>query len=176
MSEDSAKMTEKSGWVYVLRLQDNCWYVGFSADPETRIASHFLGRGAWWTQLHPPLAKPGDEKLEDVVTIAPMARHGFQLVRGGRYVAADMPLPPPPIVKAYSINPPPPVPAETAAEAVCGHSVLVTQLREEGETAWRAKVAGEKAAKTCPTRGYKTIYAPDEAQLKERVQQWLEEV
>ena len=179
MSEGSAKMTQRSGWVYVLKLQDSCWYVGYSADPETRIASHFLGRGARWTQLHPPLAveslQPGDEKLENVVTIALMARHGFQLVRGGRYVAADMPLPPPPIVKAYSINPPAPVHAETAAEAVCGHSVLVTQLREDGDTAWRAKVAGEMAAKTCPTRGYKTIYAPDEAQLKERVRQWLEE-
>ncbi len=80
-------MTQRSGWVYILRLQDSCWYVGFSADPETRIASHFLGRGARWTQLHPPLAveslQPGDEKLEDVVTIALMAKHGFQLVRGG---------------------------------------------------------------------------------------------
>ena len=91
----------------------------------------------------------------------------------------DMPLPPAPIVKAYSIPPPAPayMPAHaaTAAEAVCGHSVLVTQLREDGNTAWRAKVAGEKAAKTCPTRSYKTIYAPDEAQLNERVRQWLEE-
>jgi hypothetical protein len=178
MSEDIAKMTGRAGWVYTLRLRDNCWYVGFSADPETRIASHFLGRGARWTQLHPPLAveslQPGDEKLEDVVTIALMAQRGFQLVRGGRYVAVDMPLPPPPIIKAYSINPPPPVPAETEAEAIGGHSVLVTQLRDEGETAWRARVAGEKAAKSCPARGYKTLYAPDEVQLKERVHQWLE--
>ena len=105
-----------------LRLQDSCWYVGFSADPETRTASHFLGRGARWTQLHPPLAveslQPGDENLENVVTIALMAKHGFQLVRGGRYVAGDMPLPPPPIVKAYSIIPSAPVHAETVAEAV----------------------------------------------------------
>ena len=179
MSSDSAKLTQRNGWVYILRLQDSCWYVGFSADPETRIASHFLGRGARWTQLHPPLAveslQPGDENLENVVTIALMAKHGFQLVRGGRYVAADMPLPPPPIVKAYSIIPSAPVHAETVAEAVCGHSVLVSQLREDGDTAWRAKIAGEKAAKTCPTRGYKTIYAPDEAQLKEKVRLWLEE-
>ena len=69
------------GSVYVLRLQDHCWYVGYSADPETRIASHFLGRGAQWTRLHPPVVveslQPGDEKLENVVTIALMVKRGI---------------------------------------------------------------------------------------------------
>ena len=75
------------GWVYTLKLQDNCWYAGYSADPETRIASHFLGRGARWTQLHPPISveslQPGTQKLEDVITIALMVKHGFQQVHGG---------------------------------------------------------------------------------------------
>ena len=113
------------------------------------------------------------------VCMAPLLPGCLPARRSGRTQGEYEPLLPrrfsPPIVKAYSINPPAPVHVETAAEAVCGHSVLVTQLREDGDTAWRAKVAGEKAAKSCPRRGYKTIYAPDEVQLKERVRQWLEE-
>ena len=74
------------GWVYVLKLQDDCWYVGYSADPETRIACHFLGRGARWTQIHPPIAveslQPGTKKLEDVITIALMVRHMLSLGAG----------------------------------------------------------------------------------------------
>ena len=168
----------QKGWIYVLRLEDKCWYVGYSAEPETRIASHFLGRGAQWTRAHPPLAvdslQPGDEKLEDVVTIALMAKHGFRQVRGGQYLQVNMVVPPPPIVKAFSISPPPPVPKEREAEAICGHSVLVTHLRDDGLRSWRARVCGDRALKCCPTRGYKTIYAASEGQLKELVQQWLE--
>ena len=151
----------------------------FQPIPRLALPPTFWGAALGGHNFTPPLAveslQSGDEQLENVITIALMAKHGFQLVRGGRYVAVHMPIPPPPIVKAYSINPPPPVHAEMAAEAVCGHSVTVTQLREEGESAWRARVTGEKAARTCPARGFKTIYAPDEAQLRERVEQWLDE-
>jgi predicted GIY-YIG superfamily endonuclease len=174
----SADFTPK-GWVYVLRLEDKCWYVGYSAEPQTRIASHFLGRGAQWTRVHAPLAveslQPGDEHLEDVMTIALMAKHGFQLVRGGKYLQVNMVVPPPPILKAFSINPPAPVPLETEGEAVHGHSVLVTHLRDEGLRSWRARVCGDRALKCCPTRGYKTIYAASEQQLKELVRKWLEQ-
>ena len=170
-----------SGWVYVLKLQDNCRYVGYSADPETRIACHFLGRGARWTQIHPPIAvesiQPGNTKLEDVITIALMVQYGFQSVRGGQYVMVDLPVPPPPIVKALSIKPTPPAAIVAIAEtsAILGHVVQVTQRMAEGETAWMARVAGEKALKCCPSKGFKTIYAPNEALLRDAVQRWLED-
>ena len=178
----ASAVPEAWGWVYILKLQDNGWYVGYSADPETRIACHFLGRGARWTQLHPPIAveslQPGTKKLEDVITIALMVKQGFQRVRGGQYVIVDMPAPPPPIVAAYSIRPPAPVTAaaaKTVVETMCGHIVQVTQRLDGGVTAWMARVAGEKAVKYCPSKGFKTIYAPDEVLLKERVLRWLED-
>ena len=31
-----------TGVVYTLDLEDACWYVGYTKDPATRIASHFL--------------------------------------------------------------------------------------------------------------------------------------
>ena len=43
------------GFVYVLRLEDDCLYVGYTLDPEVRIASHFMGRGAQWTALDKPV-------------------------------------------------------------------------------------------------------------------------
>ncbi len=170
-----------TGWVYVLKLQDNCRYVGYSADPETRIACHFLGRGARWTQLHPPIAveslQPGNTKLEDVITIALMVQYGFQSVRGGQYVMVDLPAPPPPIVNALSIKPTPPPAIVAIAEtsALLGHVVQVTQRMAEGETVWMARVAGEKALKYCPSKGFKTFYAPNEALLRDAVLCWLEE-
>ena len=170
------------GWVYVLELQDNCRYVGYSADPETRIACHFLGRGARWTQLHPPIAveslQPGTKKLEDVITLALMVKHGFQRVRGGQYVIVDLPVPPPPIVAALSIKPPAPVAAAVAkivVETLCGHIVQVTRRLGEGDMAWMARVAGEKAVKCCPSKGFKTFYATDDVLLRDRVLRWLEE-
>eukprot|EP00973_Karenia_brevis_P027005 3726466-Karenia_brevis.AAC.1 len=63
---------------------------------------------------------------------------------------------------------------ETEAEAICGHSVLVTHLCDEGQRSWRARICGDRALKCCPTRGYKTIYAANEVQLKELVRKWLD--
>ena len=78
----------------VLELEGGNWYVGWSADIQTRIASHFLGAGAKWAQVHKPLAvhsvRPGDTHLETLTAIALMATHGWEKVRGGSYCTVDM--------------------------------------------------------------------------------------
>ena len=51
----------------------------------------------------------------------------------------------------------------------------MTHRLECGETAWMARIAGEMALKCCPSKGFKTIYASDEALLRERVLLWLED-
>jgi hypothetical protein len=38
-------------YVYVLRLQDDCWYVGKSANVERRLQQHIDAAGAVWTEL-----------------------------------------------------------------------------------------------------------------------------
>ena len=92
------------GHVYVLELEGGCFYVGWSADIQTRIASHFLGAGAKWTQLHKPIAvhsvRPGDTLLETMTTVALMTTHGFEKVRGGPYCHVEMLKPPACISKA----------------------------------------------------------------------------
>ena len=92
------------GHVYVLKLESGKFYVGYSREVETRIASHFLGSGAKFTQKHKPLevvsVKPGDLLLENVTTIALMAKHGYQNVRGGKYCKLDLQNPPTTLAKA----------------------------------------------------------------------------
>ena len=92
------------GHVYILELEGNNWYVGWSQDVQTRIASHFLGAGSKWTMLHKPLAihsvRQGDTLLETCTTIALMATHGYERVRGGSYCNIDMGKPPVALAKA----------------------------------------------------------------------------
>ena len=95
---------EKQGHVYVLELEGGRFYVGHSQDIQTRVASHFLGAGAKWTQLHKPIAvtsvRPGDTLLETLTTVALMCVHGYEKVRGGPYYHVEMPKPPACISKA----------------------------------------------------------------------------
>ena len=83
------------GHVYTLELEDGYFYVGHTLDVETRIAGHFLGKGAGakWTSLHPPLrvlsVVPGDTLLENLTTIALMVQHGHECVRGGKWCALE---------------------------------------------------------------------------------------
>ena len=122
-----------------MALQDDCFYIGFSTNPEVRISSHFMGRGAQWTRLHPPISvvsiQPGDELLERTVTLATMIRHGYQKVRGGPWLAMQLLVPPAPILKAYEIRPPPPLPDLVHPEVSKGHTLLITQVKDSGPRA-----------------------------------------
>ena len=91
-------MAEKQGYVYILRLTGDKWYVGYTEDPQVRICSHFLGAGARWTQTHKPVEvesiRPGTTLLETCVTLAMMVQKGGQNVRGGSYTQCAMEKPP----------------------------------------------------------------------------------
>ena len=95
---------EKQGYVYILELENHNWYIGFSQDIQTRLASHFLGAGSKWTQLHKPISvhtvKPGDTLLETCITISLMCKYGFEKVRGGSYCNVEMAKAPACITKA----------------------------------------------------------------------------
>ena len=95
---------DKQGYVYVLQLADDCWYVGWSQDIQTRICAHFLHAGSKWTMLHRPIAvhsiKPGCCLLETLTTLALMAQHGWEKVRGGSYCNVEMTKPPAALAKA----------------------------------------------------------------------------
>ena len=73
--------------IYVLKLEDDCRYVGKSDRPDIRMANHFLARGAWWTRKHKPIeieamyhSTSGLD--EDRITEELMMKHGIDKVRG----------------------------------------------------------------------------------------------
>ncbi len=83
-------------YLYVLKLQQGKWYVGKSANVERRFQQHMEGKGARWTQLHPPIEllykrKLLDENDEDETTEFYMKKFGVENVRGGKYCQVEMP-------------------------------------------------------------------------------------
>ena len=78
--------------VYVLELEDSKYYIGWTQDLNTRIASHFLGRGSVWTRMYKPIKivsiQAGSKDLENALTIAYMCEKGWRNCRGGKWCAA----------------------------------------------------------------------------------------
>jgi hypothetical protein len=147
--------------------------VGWSSDPCSRIAQHFLGRGAQWTRTHKPQAvlciQEGDTQLERAVTIARMCQHGWQNVRGGPWLTPTLLYPPPPITNALLHRPPPPLPQVHSIVELRGHSVALQRFPGR----WRARVFGPKATTACPKRGYKELSDNSREAVLALVDGWL---
>lgn len=86
--------------IYVLKLENDKWYVGISRNVQRRYREHCLGMGAKWTKLHRPLQifetrelqikKQGKACIrEDAVTHEYAALYGWENVRGGGYCTVD---------------------------------------------------------------------------------------
>lgn len=77
-------------YIYALKLQNDCYYVGKTNNPDLRVNQHIDGIGAAWTSLHPPIdilyvklsLSPLDEDLH-VKEL--MIKYGILYVRGGSY-------------------------------------------------------------------------------------------
>ena len=84
----------KQGYVYVLSLENDCYYIGWSQDIQKRICSHFMGAGSKFTRLHKPIdiisIKQGNTLLETLTTLILMVKYGYEKVRGGSYTNVDM--------------------------------------------------------------------------------------
>jgi predicted GIY-YIG superfamily endonuclease len=85
--------------LYVLRLEDDCWYVGMTYNPLKRFKAHKDGKGAQWTKVHPPIEiheiRPTEQyiqdraaRLEDDLTLEYAMLYGPEYVRGGGYCQA----------------------------------------------------------------------------------------
>jgi hypothetical protein len=69
---------------YVLKLENNNWYVGKSKSLHHRLTDHFSGEGAKWTKIHRPIEvkeiRPGNYEKE--TTLEYMGKYGIEVVRG----------------------------------------------------------------------------------------------
>ena len=88
-------------WLYVLELEDGCWYCGHTQDPLKRMHDHAMGWGSAWCKLHKPLT-PVDahftkweipdmgererDDLEDMLCETLQVKYGLNKVRGGYLV------------------------------------------------------------------------------------------
>jgi len=79
--------------VYVLKLKNDKWYVGYSANVTYRINTHFgknnhnrSDRGAAWVSLHNPEVVTdildGDKQIQKAMTLYCMKKFGVDNVRG----------------------------------------------------------------------------------------------
>jgi len=77
--------------IYVLELEDDCFYVGISFNLNLRIAQHLSGVGALWTKMHKPIKivevfyDGCTRQKEDEVTKKYVDIYGAECVRGGSY-------------------------------------------------------------------------------------------
>ena len=75
--------------VYVLKLEDDCYYVGYSSNLNIRLCDHFNGKGSKWTMLHKPISIysvcMGGTTTENRITLDMINKFGYNKVRGGNW-------------------------------------------------------------------------------------------
>jgi predicted GIY-YIG superfamily endonuclease len=81
--------------IYILRLENDKWYVGKSHNPAKRYTSHMNGTGSVWTLKYKPLElfkviENVSPFQEDAVTKEYMSDYGIDNVRGGSYVTLEL--------------------------------------------------------------------------------------
>lgn len=90
-------MSRKKYTIYVLELENGCYYVGSTNFINKRLSQHIEGKGADWTKLHKPIQLIESNVvyvesineltyLETEKTIEYMKLYGHEKVRGGRLV------------------------------------------------------------------------------------------
>ena len=77
--------------IYVLELEDDCFYIGITYNLNLRIAQHLSGSGAQWTKMHRPkkivevFYEGCTRPKEDEVTKKYVEIYGADCVRGGSW-------------------------------------------------------------------------------------------
>lgn len=86
--------------LFVLKLEGEHYFVGYSTKPDVRINRHFAGKGADWTSLHKPIGVLSERSIGFLTesqaaakatdaTAALMRLFGWKKVRGGVWRSVD---------------------------------------------------------------------------------------
>lgn len=85
-------------WIYILKLENDNYYVGVTSNHINRLKAHKRGRGALWTQVNKPIEtmylkeipENKAKALERAITLSIMALVGWEKVRGGGWSQVKM--------------------------------------------------------------------------------------
>ena len=82
-------------YIYVIKLEQNKYYIGKTNNPQFRLENHCNGNGSVWTQKYKPLRvtrfiEDCYDYEEDTVTLNLMKIYGIANVRGGSYVNVNL--------------------------------------------------------------------------------------
>lgn len=82
-------------FIYILKLQQEKYYVGKTTNPSFRLESHFNANGSAWTKKYAPikvleLLPDKDDYDEDKYTKKYMDKYGVDNVRGGSFVSVKL--------------------------------------------------------------------------------------
>ncbi len=92
---ESRPLKEDEFVIYVLKLEDDKYYVGRTKNPSVRLEDHFHSNGSSWTKKYKPIEvletiRCCDVYDEDKYTLKYMNTYGINNVRGGTYVTVNL--------------------------------------------------------------------------------------
>lgn len=100
-SSATAPSSTESKTIYILRLEQDNYYVGATENIQRRLRSHRYGGGAKWTQKHPVIEVAATNEnvtnwkaVEKEVTLRMMEKYGWENVRGGPWTQRNLSSPP----------------------------------------------------------------------------------
>ena len=83
--------------IYVLKLEQNKYYIGKTNDLQSRIEHHFNDEGSEWTRRFKPIENNPietfnncDDYDEDKITLKYMGLYGIRNVRGGSFCEIEL--------------------------------------------------------------------------------------
>jgi hypothetical protein len=81
--------------IYILKLQENKYYIGKTNNFEKKKKEHFNGYASLWTKKYKPISvekiiNNTDPFDEDKITLEYMALYGIDNVRGGIYITEKL--------------------------------------------------------------------------------------
>lgn len=80
--------------IYILKLEENKYYVGRTKNINNRVLEHFTNNGSEWTKKYKPVEiineYKGDNFDEEKHTLLTMEKYGINNVRGGSYCKIEL--------------------------------------------------------------------------------------